>query len=503
MKEFFSLYTAGLPTVMHIDIILLLLLGVVIGVMIGALPGLTTTMGVAIVTPLTYGMNMTAALALIMGVYCGGAYGGSITAIIAKIPGTPAAMMTTLDGYPLGRSGHAGRAVGMATVASCIGGIFSVVILSICATPIAGLALSFSAQEYFAVAIFGLCIIAYISNGSIVKGLLSAVLGLLIATMGMDSITGILRFTLGNYLLLDGFEQIPLLIGLFGLSEVLKTVGQRQGKAEVIQNIGRSLPTKADMKEAVPTILRGSAIGTIVGAIPAAGGTIASIIAYGVEKRVNKKGKNFGNGEICGVAAPESANNATTGGAMIPLLTLGVPGDAAGAIMIAALMVHGYTPGPLLFTNNIDLVSSIYILMLMANIGFFFVGLGAAKVVGRIINVPAAYFSPIIMLFCCLGTYSIRCQVFDVLVLVGFGVLGFLFNRVKMPTAPLILGFILGNLVETGLRRGLLLASGNVVTFFTRPISTIFLSLSLLLLLTPQIVSLIRKVIKRQQNDKV
>ena len=493
MKDFFSLYTAGLPTVMHVEVILLLLLGVVIGVMIGALPGLTTTMGVAIVTPLTYGMSMTAALALIMGVYCGGAYGGSITAIIAKIPGTPCAMMTALDGYPLGQSGSAGRAVGMATVSSCIGGIISVIILSICATPIASLALSFSAQEYFAVSVFGLCIIAYISNGSIIKGLISAVLGLLLATMGSDSITGSLRFTFNNYLLLDGFEQIPLLIGLFGLSEILKTVGQRRGRAEVIQNVGRALPTKADMKEAAPTILRGSVIGTIIGAIPAAGGTIASIMAYGVEKRVNKKGSNFGNGEICGVAAPESANNATTGGAMIPLLTLGVPGDAAGAILVAALLVHGYTPGPLMFTNHIDVVSSIYILMLLANIAFFFVGLGAAKVVGKIINVPAAYFTPVIMLLCCLGAYSIRCQMFDVLVLVGFGVLGFLFNRLKMPTAPLILGFILGNLVETGLRRGLLLASGNIVTFFTRPISTIFLSLGLLLLLAPQIAKLVRK----------
>lgn len=499
MSEFFSLYTAGLETVMNIKVILLLLLGVGIGVMIGAMPGLTTTMGIAIVTPLTYGMDMTAALGLIMGVYCGGAYGGSITAIMAKIPGTPAAMMTTLDGYPLGKSGHAGRAVGMATVASCIGGIVSVIILSICATPIAKLALSFSAQEYFAVAVFGLCIIAYISNGSIIKGLISAVLGLLLATMGSDSITGSLRFTFGNYLLLDGFEQIPLLIGLFGLSEVLKTVGQRQqGKAEVVQNIGRALPTKADMKEAIPTIFRGSTIGTIIGAIPAAGGTIASIMAYGVEKRVNKKGKNFGNGEICGIAAPESANNATTGGAMIPLLTLGVPGDAAGAILVAALLVHGYTPGPLLFTNNIDLVSSIYILMLLANIAFFFVGLGAAKVVGRVINVPAAYFTPIIMLLCCIGAYAIRCQMFDVLVLVGFGVLGFLFNRIKMPTAPLILGFILGDLVETGLRRGLLLASGDVVTFFTRPISSIFLSLGLLLLLAPQIISLIRKLFRKR-----
>ena len=494
MSDFLQLYTAGLPTVMHIEVILLLLLGVVIGVMIGALPGLTTTMGVAIVTPLTYGMNMTAALALIMGVYCGGAYGGSITAIIAKIPGTPCAMMTTLDGYPLGRSGNAGRAVGMATVASCIGGIISVIILSVCATPIAGLALSFSAQEYFAVAVFGLCIIAYISNGSIIKGLISAVLGLLLATMGSDSISGHLRFTFGNYLLLDGFEQIPLLIGLFGLSEILKTVGQRRSKAEVIQNVGRALPTKADMKEALPTILRGSIIGSIIGAIPAAGGTIASIMAYGVEKRVNKKGANFGNGEICGVAAPESANNATTGGAMIPLLTLGVPGDAAGAILVAALLVHGYTPGPLMLTNHIDVVSSIYILMLLANIAFFVVGLGAAKVVGKIINVPAAYFTPVIMLLCCLGAYSIRCQMFDVLVLVGFGVLGFLFNRLKMPTAPLILGFILGNLVETGLRRGLLLASGNIVTFFTRPISTIFLALGLLLLLAPQIAKLVRKI---------
>lgn len=499
MSSFFSLYTAGLPTVLHLNIFLVLLLGVVIGVTIGAMPGLTTTMGIAIVTPLTYGMDMTTALALLMGVYCGGAYGGSITAVIAKIPGTPAAMMTTLDGYPLGQKGEAGRAIGIATVASCVGGLISVLILSILATPIANMALSFSAQEFFAVSVFGLCIIAYISDGNIVKGLISAVLGLLVATVGSDSFTGELRFTFNQITLMDGFETIPLLIGLFGMAEVLKLVGKNFAEVQVNQNIGRVLPTKKDMKQIFPTLIRGSVIGSVVGAIPAAGGTLASIMAYGVEKRVSKHRDEFGTGCINGIAAPESANNATTGGAMVPLLTLGVPGDAATSILIAALLVHGYTPGPLMFQNHIDVVSSIYILLLLANIVFFFVGVFGARVVSYAINAPMAYLTPIIMLLCCLGAYAIRYQVFDVFVLAGFGLLGYLFGRIKMPVAPLVLGFVLGNLVETGFRRGLMLARGDVSTFFRRPISTTFLVCGLLLLFAPQIIGLFKKIFVKEK----
>lgn len=496
-----DLYTEGLPLVFNIKVLLFLVLGVIIGTFIGAMPGLTATMGLAVITPITYGMDVASSFAVLVGVYCGGVYGGSITAIIAKIPGTPSAMMTTLDGYPLGQKGEAGRAIGIATVSSCIGGVFSAIVLSIFAPIIAGFALKFSAQEYFAIATFGLCIIAYISEGNIVKGLISAVLGLFLATVGTDALTGYTRFTFGNYMLMDGIEMIPLLIGIFGFSEVLNLAAKRMQDVEVVQKIGKILPKLKEIKKLLPTIIRGSVIGTLIGAVPAAGGTISSIMAYGVEKRVSKHPEKFGTGAPEGVAAPESANNATTGGAMIPLLTLGIPGDATTAILIGALLIHGLTPGPNLFSENMPVVSSIFILMAIANVIFVFVGCLSAKLVSRAIGVSMSILIPIISMFCIVGAYAIRYSAFDIFVLIIFGILGFIFTQVGIPVAPLVLGFVLGNLIETGLRRGLLLSNGNLVSFASRPISSVFLLLSIALLVIPGMIHLIVK--KRSQKRNI
>jgi putative tricarboxylic transport membrane protein len=485
--SFLDLYTAGLPLVANLNVFLLLLVGVILGVVIGAMPGLTSTMGVAVMTPLTYGLPVANAFALLLGVYCGGVYGGSITAVVAKIPGTPSAMMTTLDGYPMGQRGEAGKAIGIATVSSTIGGLFSVVILTFCAPIVAGFALKFSAQEYFAIAIFGLCIIAYISEGSIIRGIISAILGLFVATIGSDPLTGYPRFSFNQFILLEGIEMIPLLIGLFGLSEVLLVCEKNMKNIQVVQKIGRILPTREDMRKIFPTIARAAPIGTIVGAIPAAGGTIAAIIAYGLEKRMSEHPEKFGTGIPEGIAAPEAANNAVTGGAMIPMLTLGVPGDAVTAILIGALLIHGLTPGPNLFNENMPVVSSIFILLAASNIMFMFVGLIGAKLITKAINAPMSLLLPIISIFCVIGTFSIRYAVFDIYVLVVFGLVGYIFGKIGMPTAPMVLGFVLGELVENGLRRGMMLARGDYLTFFTRPISTFFLVASLLLLLSPQI----------------
>jgi putative tricarboxylic transport membrane protein len=485
--SFLDLYTAGWPLVANWNVLVLLFIGVVTGVLIGALPGLTSTMGVAVMTPLTYGLSVANSFALLMGVYCGGVYGGSITAIVAKIPGTPSAMMTTLDGYPMGQRGEAGKAIGIATVSSTIGGLFSAVILSLCAPAIANLALKFSAQEYFAIAIFGLCIISYISEGSITRGLISAILGLLIATIGSDPLTGYQRFSFNQFILLEGIEMIPLLIGIFGLAEVLTVCEKNLQDIQVIQKIGRILPTWNDMKRIGPAILRAAPLGTLVGAIPAAGGTIAAIIAYGVEKRISKHPEKFGTGTPEGIAAPETANNALTGGALIPMLTLGIPGDAASAILIGALLIHGLTPGPNLFNENMPVVSTIFILLSASNILFMIVGIMGAKLITKVINAPMTLLMPVITMFCVVGAYSIRYVIFDVYVLVTFGLIGYIFGKIGIPTAPLVLGFVLGELVENGLRRGMMLARGNYMTFLTRPISTFFLAASLLLLLAPQI----------------
>jgi putative tricarboxylic transport membrane protein len=492
-----DLYTAGLPLILHFDVLLMLSIGVVSGVIIGALPGLTANMAVAVMTPLTYGMSASAAFGLLLGAYCGGVYGGCITAIIAKIPGTPSSMMTTLDGYPMAQKGEAGKAIGIATVASFIGGIISAFTLSLFAPAIANFALEFSAQEYCAVAVFGLSIIAYISPGSMTMGLLSGCLGMLIATIGTDPINAYARFTFNNNSLLEGLELLPVLIGTFGLCEAFNVAEKPVHGIEVIKDIGRILPTWADIKLTILTIFRGSFIGVIIGAIPAAGGAIAGIVAYGIEKRFCRRAHLLGTGIPEGIAAPESANNATTGGAMIPMLTLGIPGDSITAILIGAMLIHGLQPGPLLFRDHFPIVSAIFLLIALANILFLGVGLVGARVVGKIIKTPMGILLPVIIFFCLVGSYSIRNESFDIFIMVLFGIVGYILNKAKIPTAPLILGFILSPIVDSNLRRSLILSNGDITTFFTRPLSATFFVLTIVLMLYPQCSVFLKKLFQR------
>ncbi len=493
MSGLLDLYTLGVPLVFRTEVLLMLVIGSIGGVAIGALPGLTATMAVAVMTPLTYGMSTESAFALLLGAYCAGVYGGCITAVVAKIPGTPSSIMTMLDGYPMGQRGEAGKAIGIATVSSVIGGFISVLILALFAPVIANFALDFSAQEYFAIALFGLSVIAYISHGSMVKGLLSGCLGLLLATIGCDPMDGYGRYTLGSFNLLSGLELLPLLIGMFGIAEVLCTAEQRMGQVAVMRQIGRVVPTWKEMKALLPTIARGSTIGVGIGALPAAGGTIAAIIAYGVEKRVSRHPERFGHGVPEGVASAESANNATTGGAMIPMLTLGIPGDAITAILIGALLIHGLQPGPMLFSNNMPVVSSIFIMMALANLLFLGIGLLGARLVSRVVATPMRVLLPIIMLLCIIGVYAVRNSVFDLWMLALFGLIGYLFNKGGIPTASFVLGFILGPLVESNLRRSLTLSEGDLTTFFTRPICAGFLVLTFAIMVLPYVKSLLRK----------
>lgn len=476
------------------NVVLMLCLGVVSGVLIGAMPGLSATMGVAVMMPLTFKMGMGPSFALLLGVYCGGVYGGSITSIVANIPGTPSAMMTTMDGYPLGQQGRAGSAIGIATISSVIGGIFSVVILSFSAFALANIALDFSAQEYFGVALIGLAIIAVISETSIVRGLISGVIGLLLATMGSDPMMGIPRFTFNNYYLLEGMQTIPVLVGFFGLVSCFQMMEKKIGEVTVVKEIGKVLPKWKEFKEILPTIFRGSIIGTFIGAVPAAGGSVASIVAYGTEKRIAKNPEAFGKGEIKGVAAPESANNATTGGAMIPMLALGVPGDACTAILLGALTIKGLTAGPSLFTQNMEIVSCIFILIAMANILFFFVGMLGAKYISRIITVPRHYLVPIILVFCMIGAFACRSVVFDIWTLLFIGVTGYIITKVGLTAAPTVLGFILGNLFEQGFRRGMMITHGNFLSFFTRPISGACIVVAVLIIFFPQLSAFFKRI---------
>lgn len=490
-----ELYVLGLPLVFNPSTLIMLLLGSVAGVIFGLLPGLTATMGVAITIPLTFGMTPQHAFALLLGVYCGGMYGGSISAILVKIPGTPASLMTVLDGHPMAQRGEAGKAIGIATVSSFIGGLISVVVLSLCAPLIANFALTFSAPEYCAVALFGLSVIVYISPESMIKGLLSACIGLLLATVGLDPITAYPRFTFGDVNLLGGLELLPVLLGVFGLGQVLSIA--EAGKpapspAKGIYKIGRTVPTIREIRSMLPTIMRGSMIGTFIGAIPAAGGSIASIIAYGTEKRLSRHPEKFGSGIPEGIAASESANNATTGGAMIPMLTLGIPGDAVTAILVGALMIHGLQPGPLLFRDSPEVVSSIFLLMAMTNVAFLVIGLLGAMPLTRVMRVPMGILLPTILALCSVGAFAIRNSVFDLGVLIVFGVVGYVFGKAKIPSAPLVLGFILGPLVERNLRRALALSGGDVSTLWTRSISAFFLILTIVTIAGPWVIGLIR-----------
>lgn len=483
-----NLYLAGLGNVMTPSVILTLLLGVVAGTITGILPGLSATMTVAILTPLTFGMDTVPAFALLIGAYCAAVYGGSITAILAKIPGTPAAVMTSLDGYPLGQQGKAGLAIGTATISSFIGGVFSVFILAIFATPIANYALDFGAPEYFAIAVFGFSVIIYISSKNLIKGLISTCIGLLLSSVGLDPMSGFERYTFKMFELLNGIELLPVMIGIFGLAEVMNVINKRTEDIKITKQISRVWVNKKEFKEILPSIARGSVLGTFIGAVPAAGGTIAAIISYGLEKAFSKHPERFGHGALEGVAGPESANNATTGGALIPLLTLGIPGDAITAVLLGALMLHGITPGPMLFQNDIEIVSSIYIMMMLANFMFLGVGLTGAKIASRLITTPVRYFMPIVALLCCVGSYSLRNSVFDIFVLLTLGTIGYIFSKIDVPASPLILGLVLGEIAEINLRRALVITSGNVIEVFKRPITAAFIIATLLIIFSPVLI---------------
>jgi len=481
----FALYTAGLSRTLQPDVLFLLFLGTFVGLVFGVIPGLSATIGIAILTPFTFRMGTEASFALLLGVYCGSSFGGSISAILANIPGTIAAVMTVQDGYPMAQNGQAGRAIGLATVSSFIGGIISVVALALFAPIIATWALQFSAQEYFAVTLFGISVIAYVSTGTMLKGFISAVIGLLLATVGMDPTTAFPRFTFDTAELLGGLPLIPLIVGVFGFAEVLRMAEQELSGHRRVTEVGKVIPSFGEIGRMFSTLFRGSFIGVLIGAVPAAGGSIASIISYGIEKRISSHPGTFGKGEPRGIVAPESANNATTGGAMIPMLTLGIPGDLVTALLIGALVIHGLFPGPLLFKNNPEVVSSIFISLLLSNCIFLVLGLLGAKYFAKLITLPRNVLITLILGVSVVGTYSIQNSVFDVWVYLFGGIAGFLLTKMGIPVAPLVIGVILGPMLESFFRQGLILAYGNPMLFFTRPIAATFLVLTGLLMMCP------------------
>lgn len=464
--------------------LLLAAIGVALGILIGALPGLTATMGVAILLPFTFGMDPVSGLLMISGVFFGGIYGGSVTAILLKIPGTPAAAATAMDGFELTKKGMAGIALGTATISSFLGGMLSIIALVFMAPLLAGIALEFSASETFALAVFGLSIIASISGKSLVKGLIAGFLGLLIATVGMDPMGGFPRYT-GGFTELFNVPFIPVMIGLFATAEAFKAMEDRSVQKAVAAALGRIIPPWSTYKRMLGTVLRSSGLGVLIGSIPGAGADIAAFVAYNEAKRFSSTPENFGKGELAGVAACEAGSNGCTGGAMLPMLTLGIPGDAVTAVMLGALTLQGLQPGPLLFREHGELVFTLFAGMLVCYVFMLVLGLGALRFMGRILQMPKAVLTPVILALCIVGTYALNNSMFDVGIMLAAGVVGYFMQKWEYPASPVVLALIMGPMAEASFRRALSLSGGSHDFLYTRPITAGLLSLAILTLFLP------------------
>jgi putative tricarboxylic transport membrane protein len=474
-----ALTLAGQPLALALAVV-----GVALGIVIGALPGLTATMGVAILLPFTFGMDPVAGLLMISGVFFGGVYGGSVTAILLKIPGTPAAAATAMDGYELTKQGKAGLALGTATFSSFLGGTTSIIILIFLSPILASFALEFSASETFALAVFGLSIIASISGKSPVRGLISGFAGLLIATVGLDPIGGFPRYT-GGYSELFSVPFIPVMIGLFAATEAFVAMEDPKVRTGMAAALDRIIPPFAVYRKLLPTVGRSTALGIAIGIIPGAGADIAAFVAYNEAKRFSKTPENYGKGELAAVAACESGANGCTGGALLTMLTLGVPGDAVTAVMLGALTLQGLQPGPLLFREHSDLVFTLFAGMLFCYVMMLILGLGSLRIIGRVLQMPKSVLTPLILALCIVGTYALNNSVFDIGIMLAAGVVGYVMQKFDFPPSPIVLALIMGPMAEANFRRALSLSNGSIDFLWTRPITTTLLSIAALSLLLP------------------
>lgn len=462
-------------------------IGLAAGIIIGALPGLTGTMGIALLLPLTYGMSSIHGMMLLLGVYCGGIYGGSITAILINTPGTPASAATSLDGYPMAQQGHAKRALHDALAASMIGGLISCIILLTCAPMVAKFALNFGAREYFALSLFGLTIIASVGGKWVLKGLLMGFAGLLLGCVGIDSLEGVSRFTFGNNYLTGGFNIIPVLIGLFAITEIMtksRDINKAVGTTVAVEEEKVSF---ADVLRYKIVLLKSSVIGAFIGAVPGTGAAIASFLAYNEAHRTSKHPEEYGMGSEEGLVACESSNNAVTGATMIPLLTLGIPGDTNTAVLLGALTMQGIQPGPMLFTKQANWVYSIMIGMMLVNLFMYLQGRLFVKGFSNITKISTKIMVPCLVVLCVIGAYAIKYNTFNAAAMVVIGVIGYLLKKLDFPLTPMVIGLVLGNLCESNMRRALLLSRGNWLTFFQSPIACVFLALAVFMLFFPMI----------------
>lgn len=485
--EVFSGLMQGFAVALQPMNLLWCFLGVVLGTVVGVMPGLGPPATIAMLLPLTFLMNPASAMIMLAGIYYGAKYGGSTTSILLNVPGESASVATCIDGYQMARKGRAGAALGIAAIASFIAGTFGVLMLMLVAPPLARLSLAFSSPEYFALMSLGLAMVVLLAGRSMVKALLATLVGLWIAGIGTDLFSQTSRFTFGRMELLSGIDFVVVAIGIFAIGEVLANMGQR-GAGQMLpvpKGLRNLLPTLQDLKDSRFAFVNGSLVGFFIGVLPGAGSTIASFISYGLEKAVSRRPEQFGHGVVEGVAAPEGANNAETGGALIPMLTLGIPGSSTTAVLLAALVLWGFKPGPLFIPENPALFWGLVASMYIGNVMLLVLNLPLVPLFAQVLRAPVYVLYPLILGISVVGVYSTSGSLFDVWLLAGFGLLGYLMRKLDYPTAPLILGLVLGGAMERALRQSLMMSDGHLSILVSRPVSAVMLSLALLILLIP------------------
>ncbi len=473
----------GFSNLLGWEPILVIMVGVIVGIIVGAMPGLSPPTGVALLVPFSYTMSPSLAVILLVSIYISSNYGGSITAVLINTPGTPSAAATAIDGFPLTLKGQAGKGLGMSLIASTVGGVFGTIILIAFAVPLARLAIGFHPADYFALAIFGLTTVGSLGGGNVGKAMIAVLVGLMINTVGLDPISGVSRFTFGIDALYDGFSLIPALIGLFALSVVFTALEKGKLAKRLVDKVGGSFPTVKEAWKSKVTVVRSSVLGTIIGIFPGAGATIASFISYNLAQRTSKEPETFGKGSMDGVAASEAANSSSVGGALIPLLALGIPGSATDAVLIGALQLHDITPGPLLFESNPEIVYGVFAALIVANIMMLCLGLFGVRFFAKVVEVPPAVLYPMILAISLIGSFAVRGSFFDVDCCFAFGLIGWIFKRYGYPVAPVVLGIVLGGLLEENFRRAVMMDGPFV--FFTQPLSAVMLTVAALLFLWP------------------
>jgi putative tricarboxylic transport membrane protein len=473
--------------------------GVLIGTLVGVLPGLGPAAAIALLLPATFKFSPVSATIMLAGIYYGAMYGGSTTSILVNIPGEAASVVTCLDGYQMARKGRAGPALGIAAFGSFIAGTFAVVALSVVGPPLSKIALKFGPPEFFALMVVGIMILTFLSSGSMVKALMTAAIGLLLAGVGMDPISGKYRFTLNLQILLDGVGLVPCVMGLFGISEVLLNLETEIRRDILTGKVKNLFPNLKDWADSIWPIIRGTILGFFLGIIPGGGAIISSFASYAIEKKMSKHPEEFGHGAIAGVAGPESANNAAAGGSFIPLLTLGIPANAIMAILLGALMIHGLQPGPLLMTKAPDVFWGTIVSMYIGNGMLLVLNLPLIGLWVKVLKVPYYLLYPLIILFCMIGAYTIGNNVGDVLLMLFFGVVGYLMKKFQYDAPPLILALVLGGELESSLRQSLMLSRGDFSIFVSRPITLGFLVVAVLLLVVPIITQ--RKKLSEMKED--